>query len=108
MKIECRISDQMMADGIAVWIVMKDGGRVVRVLHQEEDFATWEEVPEPLAQIKPTFTLEGECARALLDALTRHYQGAADMHSVRADLIHERGRVDKVTDALIRIATREG
>ena len=44
----------------------------------------------------------------LLDALLRHYQGASDMHTVRADLLHERGRVDKLTDAMIKIAAKEG
>lgn len=108
MKIEARISDRMMADGIAAWIVMRDDGRVTRVLRPDGDFMTWDEVPEPLAEIRPTFTLEGECARALLDALLRHYQGASDMHTVRADLLHERGRVDRLTDAVIRIASGAG
>lgn len=109
MNIEARISDQMLMDGIAVQIVMRSEGRVVRVLRPDGDFMTWEEVPAgPLMESRPTFTLENECARALLDALLRHYQGASDMHTVRSDLLHERQRVDKLTDALINIAKGGG
>lgn len=108
MKIEARVSDQMLIDGIAVSIVMRSEGRVVRVLRNDGDFMTWEDVPEPLAVTRPTFTLQGECARALLDALLRHYQGASDMHTVRSDLLHERQRVDKLTDAVICIAKGTG
>jgi hypothetical protein len=30
----------------------------------------------------------------------RHYQGSEDMRTVRADLLHERGRVDKLITSL--------
>ena len=52
-----------------------------------------------------TIALDDDEARALLDALLRHYQGASDMHTVRSDLLHERARVDKLTEAIIRIAS---
>jgi hypothetical protein len=57
-----------------------------------------------------TFRLQDEAARALLDALLRHYQGASDMHTVRSDLLHERGRVDNlikfVQDIIVQAAQR--
>jgi hypothetical protein len=45
-------------------------------------------------------------ARALLDALQIHYGGESNARASRADLLAERARVDKMTDALITIATR--
>lgn len=105
--IEVRTSDYMMMDGLAVWILMNFEGQDRRVLRIGDDGLTreWEEVPLPAVEVKPTIVLNNDSGRALLEALLRHYQGASDMHTVRADLLHERGRVDKITDALIDIAT---
>lgn len=51
-----------------------------------------------------TFSLPDEFARALLEKLLQYYQGASDMHTVRADLLHERGRVDKMIETISNIA----
>lgn len=59
-----------------------------------------------MANTTPTMLLTNDLARALLDALMRHYQGASDMHTVRADLLHERGRVDKLVTAVIDLADK--
>lgn len=53
-----------------------------------------------------TFIIPDEFARALLEEMLRHYQGASDMHTVRADLLHERGRVDKLLNAVTEMAQR--
>jgi len=47
-------------------------------------------------------------ARALLDALSLHFGGTGDTRQLRRDFDAERGRVDKLTDALIAVATRNG
>jgi hypothetical protein len=95
-----------MIDGLAIYISYKDSQNSRRVLRLHEDEMTeWEQV-DPLANVKPTLKLNGEAARALLDALTRHYQGAPDLHMVRSDLMHERGRVDKLLGTLSEIASR--
>lgn len=96
----------MMADGLAIWVTMKFEGQNRRVLRAHGGLPSreWEEITDPAAAVEPTIVLESDAARSLLDALLRHYQGASDMHTVRADLLHERGRVDKLTDAVIRIA----
>jgi hypothetical protein len=49
----------------------------------------------------PALRMPDEMARALLDALSAHYGGTSDTRTLRSDLLHERGRVDKVTGALI-------
>lgn len=76
-------------------------------MHIDRDgFTHFDPVEDTMAVQKPTLTLSNDAARALLDALTRHYQGASDMHTVRADLLHERGRVDKLMTAVIDLADK--
>jgi hypothetical protein len=104
--IEARVSDDYMIDGIAIWIALKHGPGDRRLLRLTPDpgVTSWEE-HEPLAQaVPPTLKLPDEAARALLDALLRHYQGAEDLRTVRSDLLHERGRVDRLTSGLLQIA----
>ncbi len=64
----------------------------------------WEWIEDPVAEIRPTFVLGHEEARALLDGLARHYQGATDTQLLRQDRDHERGRVDKLLDVVTEIA----
>lgn len=54
----------------------------------------------------PTLTLPTEVAHVLLDALAEHFGGTSTQQAARADFVHERGRVDKLLDAVTRIATR--
>jgi hypothetical protein len=54
--------------------------------------------------IEPTLSLHEASARALLQALLRHFDGGEDTRSLRKDYDAERSRVDKLTDALIEIA----
>lgn len=51
---------------------------------------------------EPSLRLTDDMARALMDALSAHYGGTSDVRTLRADLLHERGRVDRVIDYLIR------
>lgn len=59
---------------------------------------------EPCGEVKPTFTLTDGEARALLEALTRHYSGTEDTRSLRRDYDGERKRVDDLTGHLAAIA----
>jgi hypothetical protein len=61
-----------------------------------------DEQPPPDAALR----IPDDVARALLDALQIHYGGESTARASRADLLAERARVDKMTDALITIATR--
>lgn len=106
-------------DQVPVFITMEWAGDISsppsrRVMHyrpaaedaapESADWSTsWDEV-EPGAMVAPTLLLGEDAARALLDALVRRYEGASDMHTVRSDLLHERGRVDKLTSGLMQIA----
>ena len=62
-----------------------------------------EDLAEPPVVIDPTFTLSDDEGRALLDGLTRYYHGAEDTRALRRDYDDERGRVDKLTDAVLDV-----
>jgi len=107
LKVLINDSFAFASDQIAIAVVLKHSHeeRMILQVNQEGSYTYWENV-DPIAQTKPTITLANDVARALLDALLRHYQGSEDMHTVRADLLHERGRVDKMITALIDIADK--
>ena len=75
-----------------------------RILHlgdkDHQWLTTWEEIPADGAIVEPTLTLDDYQARAVLDALTRHYQGAEDTRALRRDYDGERKRVDTLIDHL--------
>lgn len=107
--IRVRVADAFaFAGGVAVQVIQDepDGRRILRMAANSASYH-WERVADGVA-IEPSMVLDDEIGRPLLDALLRHYQGASDMHTVRADLLHERGRVDKLTDAVIGIAVAGG
>lgn len=61
----------------------------------------WEDLPDPPApDVAPTLQLGDNEARALLEALARHYGGADDVRALRRDYDAERKRVDTLTSAL--------
>jgi len=104
--IKVRIADNMMADGISVLIENRgDGPRQVMRM-QSDALNGWELLPADAALMSPapTMVLPDDAARPLLDALLRWYQGAEDTRAARADLLHERARVDKLLDTISRIA----
>jgi hypothetical protein len=86
----------------------RDGGRSVRqwpnVVNGAPDYRKPDEAgverPDDFVQ------LVDDEARALYEALAEHYgHGANDVRSLRRDHDAERARVDKLTDALIVVAT---
>ena len=105
--IEVRVTDDFMVGGIAVYVAMKTGPGERLILHQRDGHLAWDRYEPGTIPLEPTLKLEDDAGRAVLDALLRYYQGASDMHTVRGDLLHERGRVDKLTDAMIAIARRD-
>lgn len=60
------------------------------------------------AMVEHWLSLPDAAGRALLDALAEHYGGTGDTRQMRRDLDAERARVDKLTDAVVAIATRAG
>jgi hypothetical protein len=108
--IKARIAEDFMADGISVRVTLEgDGGRLI-LLPGEDGSTRWEpfDPASALGGAAPylTIRLPGEAGRALLDALLRHYDGASDLHTVRSDLLHERGRVDQLMAVMMNLAAR--
>jgi hypothetical protein len=97
----------MVIDGINLYIV-EDYDDQRRILQMNGVAVNWVEVREGLPLPTPSISLSNDAGRAVLDALMRHYQGASDMHTVRADLLHERGRVDRLIEVLIGNSRRLG
>jgi hypothetical protein len=72
----------------------------------ENGYLNWENVrPEDAATtVDPTFTMDEDVARALMDQLIRHFEGSSDTRTLRQDYEHERKRRDNLEDAIMRIA----
>lgn len=103
--IEARIGSNFVMDGIDIWISLKtEGGRLI-LQPGLDGIPNLERVEPGATSQHPTITLQDEAGRALLDALLRHYEGASDMHTVRSDLLHERGRVDNLIGFVQTIIT---
>lgn len=108
--IRAYIQDNLVGMNFAVTLVRLPQDETVWDGHADilrlaaDGFRTWEPIENPGAEIKPTLTLGHEEARALLDGLAEHYQGASDTRLIRQDRDHERGRVDKLLDVVAEIA----
>lgn len=63
---------------------------------------------EPAADTGPSLNLPDELARALLEALVRHYHGAEDTRHLRRDYEAERARVDRFISYLTRGSEEAG
>ena len=74
--------------------VHDDGETLIRQVHDVE----------PCSDVQPTFTITDGEARALLEALTRHYSGTEDTRALRRDYDDERQRVDRLIGDLSVIA----
>jgi len=95
-------------DGISAYLLMKHEGEVTRVYHiNEYGSGSWDVVEDGVISA-PTFRMTDDLARELLDELMRYYQGASDMKSARADLLHERGRVDKLIEHIMIVQASDG
>lgn len=93
-----------MALDVAIVQVMPDRKMIYRPATRET-LSMWENIPEhPTVDFKPSFSIGAEEARALFEALAQHFHGADDARALRADYNDERKRVDKLTDAIVRVA----
>lgn len=94
------ISSNPMAETIYLAVVERRGDRhavVSEISTTGTVMQAHAEATEPVPLV-----IDIEVARALLDALARHFGGTGDTRQLRKDYDHERSRVDKLTDAVIR------
>src|SRR6266704_3952615 len=85
-------------DSVHILMGMRFGNDRTRMMRIGEDGRHHFEDVESHQTTGATMEIPRDFAIALLNALLRHFEGASDMHTVRADLLHERGRVDKMMD----------
>jgi hypothetical protein len=91
-------------DSLNVRLVLKYGPEDTKIAKiNEHGSLTWTPI-DGITDPGVTFSIPDEFGRELLEQLLRHYQGASDMHTVRSDMLHERGRVDKLIDVVSGIA----
>jgi hypothetical protein len=104
--IRVQISDSFVIDGIAVRISLHNSAIDTMVGKINENGALIFERYE-IGTTSPgaTFALNNDFARALLEALLRYYNGSEDARTTRADLLHERERVDKFISMYGLLAT---
>lgn len=95
------INPNFLMGGLGISLGWSDGGttRIGRI--SPEGYVTWEDHDRLNVIDRPTMVLDDEVARELLAALAHHFR-ATSLTSDREDLLHERGRVDKLTDAMIK------
>ena len=99
------IRDRYQTDAIFRHVV--DGMRAI--LHMDDSMMRWTELGPPDSVVPdgvlaPTFSLPFDSGRALLEALTRHYNGAEDTRALRKDYDAERKRVDEQNRVIADIA----
>jgi hypothetical protein len=100
-------SDRM--DGVHIGILNRHAdGTADYLAGFPEGFAVWKHLTpqERLAIQEPSLRLPDDVARAVMDELIRYYHGSSDTLALRRDYDHERGRADKMIDALITMAAR--
>jgi hypothetical protein len=106
--IRAYVSDDNYGIGVQVAIVLRAGdderSRATQIMRFRDGIEQWEELPEIAVTSGPTLRLDHDSARALLDGLSRYFDGAEDTRALRHDYDSERGRVDKLTDAVIELA----
>ena len=101
------VQQDYMGGGIRFALVQPFGDGRRRVLKSFDGTWNGDEIVEGNTLVENWHMLPEAAARALLDALSQHFGGTGDTRQMRRDLDAERKRVDKLTDALIKIATRE-
>jgi hypothetical protein len=108
--IRAYVHDNYMSYNVGISILNEqpsdDGGAPFRRLlrfNGDDMLRTWEEIDYNQPML-PTLTLGHDEAMALVAALTNHYQGVDNERLLRKDYDAERGRVDKLADAVIEIA----
>lgn len=103
------IRENFAGMSLAIALIEEGEGLPRRILRVVEGGSNtvyrWEDLSDRAGpEIAPTFELNDSEARAVLEALARHYNGAEDVRALRRDYDHERKRVDQLTATLGIIA----
>lgn len=108
--IRAYVTDDIIGLAVRISLVRHDaGGRPQEILRLLDDDPSsfqrfrWDPLDSAGADVAPTLVIGQDEARALLDALTRHFQGAGDTRALRRDYDRERDRVDKLLTHLAEV-----
>lgn len=108
-KIRVAVSEQgyaFAADLVQVYMGIKHSEADHSVMRIDAEGRFTLERIEGFVITNPSFAIPRDFAIALMNSLLQHFQGAEDTHTLRSDLLHERGRVDKLTNAVIDLAEK--
>ena len=107
------ITEDFPADAVKIAIVQQpEDGRPQAILRVIDDAPRlrWEPIGQDTPALEPTMMLREDEARSLLDALSRHFQGAEDTRALRRDYDREWARADALmrtlADVSMTLATR--
>jgi hypothetical protein len=92
----------ILCDGIAIQLGERFPGANMARAVAPVTFQFVDETPGELVPV--ALRLPDDLGRALYEALTEHYGGAPITRTQREDYLHERGRVDRLIDAVTHIA----
>lgn len=99
MTTKVRVTDDWMLDRVALLVSPSEG----RVLHWQVTEADHGEGPECVDRDNPAvLSLPEGVARAIYEALDRHFGGGGGAAGIRKDYDAERARVDRFIDHLTR------
>jgi hypothetical protein len=105
--IRVRVGPDHLSGGVIVAITQQEeNGHGRDILHVGPGRERRWEPLTPGAFAEPTLAFDDDEAVLLMNALVSHYQGVDDQRALRKDYDHERGRVDRLTDALVGIAQK--
>lgn len=94
------ISRDFPADGVAVHLILRNGDDYRAIGQPAELVFRKLEDGDAATYTEPTLRLPEDIARALLDALAAHFGGTSEVQTLRKDYVAERGRVDRMIDAM--------
>ena len=96
-----------LGGGVQVWLTQtrNNSGGPVTTIGQPVDIVMVDHPDHTAPPTEPTMRLPENAARALLDALSKHFGGTTDVMSLRRDYDAERKRVDRMIDHLTRGGT---
>jgi hypothetical protein len=107
--IRAYVTEDLLGMAVRISIVRQVEGdhllSMLRVLDDDSTRFRWQQIEDSGIEMKPTLTLQRDEARAMLDGLTRLFQGAEDTRALRKDYDAERARVDALARALVDVTT---
>lgn len=108
--IEVSVRDDFLTDGVQFGIRRKYQGPETLYATSVNDFGTlvWEPLSQEQLMVirRPVLALDGETARAVMDALARYFGGITDTQLIQQAYAKEQVRVDKMLDRILDLASR--